>query len=91
MWLPLTAKPEDNGLDKPTVVTIETFDDFTYTINVGKKTGDECALTMKVAANFPKERVPLKDEKPEDKDKFDKAYAERQKKLEETLKQAKAF
>jgi hypothetical protein len=85
------AKPEDNGLDKPTVVTVDTFDDFSYTVNVGKKSGDDYAVTMTVAANFPKERIPAKDEKPEDKDKADKAWKERQKQLEDKLKEAKGF
>ncbi len=88
---PLSAKPETLGLDKPTVVVIDTFDDFTYTVSVGKKSGDEYPITVKVAANFPKERTPEKDEKPEDKTKADKAYADRQKQLEDTLKAAKAF
>jgi hypothetical protein len=85
------AKPEDNGLDKPTVVTVESFDDLTYTVNVGKKAGEEYPITMTVAANFPKERIPAKDEKPEDKDKADKAWKERQKQIEDKLKETKAF
>ena len=86
-----SAKPEDNGLDKPTVVTIETFDDFVYVIKVGKKSGENYPVTMAVTANFPKERVPAKDEKPEDKPMADKAWNERQKQLEEKLKQTKAY
>ena len=85
------AKPEDNGLDKPTLVTVETFDDFVCTIKVGKKNGENYAVTMSVMANFPKERIPAKDEKPEDKDKADKAWKDRQKQLDDKLTQAKAF
>ena len=40
-----------------------------------------------LAANFPKERIPAKDEKPEDKDKADKAWKDRQKQLEDKVKQ----
>ncbi len=86
-----SAKPEDNGLDKPTVVTIETFDDFVYTIKAGKKSGEYYPVTMTVTANFPKERTPAKDEKPEDKTMADKAWNERQKQLEEKLKQTKTY
>jgi hypothetical protein len=32
------AKPEELGLDKPTTVTLDTFDNFTYTLKVGQKT-----------------------------------------------------
>jgi hypothetical protein len=85
------AKPEEFGLDKPTVVTIGTFDDFNYTIKVGQKTNDNFPISMTVAAQLPKERAPGKDEKPEDKDKLDKEFKERQKKLEEKLSQEKGF
>ena len=86
-----TAKPEEVGLDKATVVTVETFEDFTYTIKAGSKTNDNYPLTMTVAAQVAKDRAPGKDEKPEDKDKLDKEFKEKQKKLEEKLAQEKAF
>ena len=86
-----TAKPEETGLDKPTTITVDTFDDFTYTVKVGKKSGDNYPITMTIVANFPKERIPAKDEKPEDKDKADKAWQERQKQLDATLKQMQAY
>ncbi len=38
--LPADTKPEQTGLDKPTVVTLDTFDNFTYTIKLGQKTND---------------------------------------------------
>ena len=44
-----------------------------------------------MAANFPKERAPGKDEKPEQKDALDKVFKENEKKLEDKLKQDKAF
>src|SRR5437879_2184934 len=61
-----SAKPEALGLDKPTVVTVGTFDNFTYTLKVGQKTNDDFPLAMTVSAQFQKERTPGKDEKPED-------------------------
>ena len=83
--------PEQAGLDKPNLVVIETLDGFTYTIKVGAKTGENHHLTVNVTANFPKERTPGKDEKPEDKAKLDKDFADNQKKLEEKLATEKAF
>jgi hypothetical protein len=77
--------------DKPIVVTVDTFDDFTYTVAVGKKTNDDYAVTVTIAANFPKERVPAKDEKPEDKAKADKAWSDRQKQLDDKLQKTKAL
>lgn len=71
------------GLDKPATLVLETFDGFTYTAKVGTANGDNYPFQISVAANFPKARTPGKDEKPEDKDKLDKEFAEAQKKLGE--------
>ena len=84
-------KPEEVGLDKRTTVAVETFDGFAYTIKVGAKTNENYYLTLSVAGNFAKERTPGKDEKPEDKTKLDKEFADKLKKLEEKLAQEKAF
>jgi hypothetical protein len=87
-------KPEKTGLDKPAIATIETFEGFTYSIKMAKMAeGDEnYALQVSVAGNFlPKERVAGKDEKPEDKTKLDKEFADSRKKLEDKLKNEKAF
>jgi hypothetical protein len=85
------AKPEETGLGKPTIATLETFDGFNYTVKVGAKTNDNYFLTVAVAANLPQARTPGKDEKAEDKDRLDKEFKEKQKKLEEKRAQEKAF
>ncbi|MGA2865965.1 MAG: DUF4340 domain-containing protein [Verrucomicrobiota bacterium] len=85
------AKPATLGLDKPTVVSVETFDNFTYTLKLGQKTNDNYPLTLTVAGQFPKERAPGKDEKPEDKTRLDKEFKDNQKKLEEKLSQEKTY
>jgi Domain of unknown function (DUF4340) len=85
------SKPEQLGLDKPTVVTLDTFDNFTYTIKLGQKTNDTFPLTLTVAAELPKERTPGKDEKPEDKAKLDKAFKDGQKTLEDKLAREKGY
>jgi len=85
------APPDQTGLDKPTTIALETFDNFSYTVKVGTKTNDNYPFAMTVAATLPKERMPGKDEKAEDKDKLDKEFKEKQKKLEEKLAQEKPF
>jgi len=85
------AKPEDTGLAKPTQVKVETFDGFTYDLKVGTKTNENYYLTLAVAGNFPKERTAGADEKPEDKTRLDKEFADNLKKLEDKLAQEKAF
>ena len=85
------TSPEQTGLDKPTTIKLETFDHFTYSIAVGAKTNDNVHLTVAVAADFPKERTPGKDEKPEDKEKLDKEFKEKTDKLSEKLRNEKAL
>lgn len=85
------AKAENLGLDKPTTVTLETFDRFTYTLKVGQKTNDTVPLTLSVTAQLPKERTPGKDEKAEDKTKLDKEFKDSQKKMEDKLAQEKTY
>ena len=89
--LPGDTKPEQTGLDKPTVVTIDTFDNFTYTIKLGQKTNDNLPMVVAVTAQIPKERTPGKDEKPEDKTKLDKEFKDKQKKFEDKLAQEQAY
>jgi hypothetical protein len=85
------AKPEALGLDKPTTVTLETLDNFTYTIKAGQKTNDNYPLTVTVTAQLAKERTPGKDEKAEDKAKLDKEFKDKLAKLEEKLAQEKSY
>jgi hypothetical protein len=89
--LPQDAKPEPAGMDKPTAVTFDTFDHFTYTIKVGSKTNENYPMTVQVAADLPKERTPGKDEKPEDKTKLDKEFKDNQKKLQDKLAQEQPY
>ena len=86
------AKPEEIGMDNPVMARLETFDGFSYTAKIGRKTNDDnCYLNLSLSADLPKERTPGKDEKPEDKEKLDKEFKEKMSKLEEKLKQEKTF
>jgi hypothetical protein len=78
-------------LDKPTVIKIATFDGFEYTVNVGAKTNENFLLTVAVTGNFPKERPAVADEKPEDKAKADKEFADKLKAQQEKLATETAF
>ena len=72
---------------KSVAMTVETFDDFKYTIKAGQKKADDYPLTVSVEAHLPGERVPGKDEKPEEKARLDTEFKEKQKKLQDKLKQ----
>jgi len=87
--LPADTPPASVGLETPTVVTLRTFDDFTYTLRIGAKTNDQYHLTLAVAAQLPKERTPGPDEKPEDKERLDKEFKDKTAKLADKLAQEK--
>jgi uncharacterized protein DUF4340 len=85
------AQSTQLGLDKPTTISLDTFDDFNYKLKVGHKTNDTYALAMAVSGKLPAERTPGKDEKADDKTKLDKEFKDKQKKLEDKLAQEKGY
>lgn len=85
------GKLQATGTNAPTLVKVETFDHFDYTMHVGDKTNETYHMTVAVTASIPKERVPEKGEKPADKVKFDKVFNDNNQVLEDKLKQAQSF
>jgi hypothetical protein len=83
--------PEELGLGKAATIEIETFDNFRYTVRVGRKPDADYYLALAVSADLPRERAPGKDEKPEDKERLDKEFAEKRKAMEEKLAREKSF
>ena len=81
--LPPDAKPEEYGLDKPEVITIQTLDRFNYTLKIGKLSGDNYPVSVSVTADPVKERPASPDEKPQDKARLDEEFKTRLKQLEE--------
>jgi hypothetical protein len=79
------VKPEETGLDKPSTATIETFDNFVYTLRIGKLIGENYPVLVAATATLPKERTPRKEEKPEDKAKLDQEFQTRQVQLADKL------
>jgi hypothetical protein len=72
-------------------LTFQTFDHFTYDLVVSTNAGENYLLTVKVAAEPPKERTPGKDEKPDDKKKLDQAFADQRKQSDEKLKREQSY
>src|SRR5207248_658292 len=71
MDLPTTV----TGLDKPTIITVVTFDNLAYTLKVGKQTpAGNHIITVSVAADFSAGRNPSPDETPEDKKRLDEEF-----------------
>jgi hypothetical protein len=80
-------------LENPTRVRAETFDGWNYAIQIAPKPGDDAQMyfTLDVTGEAKQtERVPAKDEKPEEKEKRDKAHDERFKRLEAQLAREKS-
>ncbi|HAV61578.1 MAG TPA: hypothetical protein DCY13_04340 [Verrucomicrobiales bacterium] len=85
-------KLEDLGLVTPQRVVLQTFDGFTYTIDAGRREGDDSYyVKLDVEAELPSERTPAPDEKEEDKERLEKEFKEQQDKLKEKLKKEQAF
>ena len=91
------VSPKDKAaelLKDATKVKITTFDGFTYDIQVakqGKEGGEKYYMSVNVAADIPKSRAPVKDEKEEDKKKADEAFAADKKSREEKLAKEQKF
>jgi hypothetical protein len=83
------AKPEEEG--KPVTVRAETFDNLVYTLRISKQKGSgDYLLNVNVAGEPPRERPPEKGEKPGDKERRDKEFAESRKRMELRLARDKA-
>jgi len=74
-----------------TLLTVQTFDGFTYNSKIGPKKDDNYPVTFSLTASLPTARTPAKDEKPEDKAKLDKEFQTRQKTLADKLAKESAL
>ncbi len=81
----------DAGLDKPTLVRATTFEGWTYEVRIGKAApGGRHYVKTSVAGAVPQTRTAAADEKPEDKEKNEKAFSERKDALAAKLAREKA-
>jgi hypothetical protein len=79
------APVTETGLDKPSTVRIETFDNVVYELKIGKLMGENYPVLVSVKGEPPKERTPAADEKPEDKARLDQEFQTKQKQLTDKL------
>lgn len=78
--------------ENPVTVKAETFDNLTYALKIArKKAGGDYHVNFTVSGEPPAKRVPEKGEKPEDKSRLDKEFAETLKKLQERIAREKAL
>jgi hypothetical protein len=82
----------DAGLDKPVTVRAQTFDGWSYDLRIGKAAPENRYYAKaSVSGAVPEKRTPRADEKAEDKEKEDKAFAERQTALKAKLEREQAL
>ena len=82
----------DSGLDKPTTVRADTFEGWSYELKIGKAGPDNRYYARSsVTGTVPEARKPAGDEKPEDKEKADKAFAEQKELLAAKLAREQAL
>jgi hypothetical protein len=82
----VALEPGKEAGGKPVVVVAETFDNLVYTVKlVPKGKGDEYFVSFTVKGDPPKARAPEKGEKPEDRERRDKDFAEGRKRLVERI------
>lgn len=74
-----------------TVLTVETFDGFTYVAQVGPKQDNNFPVSFAITASLPPVRATGRDEKADDKAKLDKEFQTRQKTLADKLAREQAF
>ena len=82
----------DAGLDKPVTVRAQTFDGWSYDLRIGNAAPeDRYYAKASVSGAVPEKRTPRADEKAEDTQKEDKAFAERQAAMKAKLEREQAL
>lgn len=88
----VAPNPKSEPAGKPFVAIAETFDNLVYTVRLSKKVkGEDYLVTFTVTGEPSKSRVPEKSEKPQDKERLDKDFAETRKKLVERVAAERAL
>ena len=88
----VAVDPKAEATGKPLGAVAETFDKLVYTMKLAKKTkGDDYLVTFTLKGEPPKSRVPEKGEKPQDRERRDKEFAESLTRLEQRIAVEKAL
>jgi len=89
---PPSASPDETGLKDPFKISVKTFDNFTYTLLLGKEGPDKTRyLQLSVSADIPSARKPDPNESAEDKKKKDEEFDKKTISLKERLEKEKRF
>ena len=83
------ARPE--AFENPSTLVVENFDGFKTTFTIGTRDGESYPVKVEVVADIPETRQPALDEKPEDKERLDKEFADKTARLREELEKTGKF
>jgi Domain of unknown function (DUF4340) len=84
-----TNQTENADQTNTAVLTVETFDGFSYVARIGGKHADDYPVSFTLTASLPAARVPAEDEKPADKARLDKEFKAQADKLSAKLAKEK--
>jgi hypothetical protein len=88
----VAVDPRALATAKPVFVVAATFDGLNYAVKLARITkGDDYLLNVKVTGELPKQRAVEKGEKPEEKERRDKEFAEARKRMVERIAAEKAL
>jgi hypothetical protein len=76
---------KDKPFEAQQTLTVTTFDHLSYIFSIGQLVDGKYPVRFRVGSDAPKERTPAAEEKPEDKERLDKEFADRLAKAEETV------
>ena len=88
----VAVDPKALAAGKPVFVVATTFDGLSYAVRLTRVAkGDDYLLGFAVTGELPKQRAVEKGEKPEEKERRDKEFAEARKRMEERIAAEKAL
>ncbi len=88
----VAVDPKALAAGKPVFVVAATYDGLNYAVKLARiAKGDDYLLNVTVTGELPKQRAVEKGEKPEEKERRDKEFAEARKRLEERIAAEKAL
>jgi len=88
----VAVDPRALATGKPVFVVAATYDGLNYAVRLARiAKGDDYLLNVTVTGELPKQRAAEKGEKPEEKERRDKEFAEARKRMEERIAAEKAL
>lgn len=87
----VATEPKPDAFQNPSTLLVENFDGFETTFTIGARDGESYPVKVEVVAEIPETRQPAQDEKPGDKERLDKEFADKVAKLREDLEKTKKF